>query len=158
MRVDQVCQGRAGPVAMLKEPLDDLLRKECDMRPIEPRELRQRYRQLDDEALLALRARGADMTDDAHNAIAGELAARGLAVPPIPDQPSRQHAVPSTADIGCWLLAAVAAAVGVIGFIRTDNPQFPAAALLVVAVIRLILYRRRRQPADSDPNPERVPR
>lgn len=128
------------------------------MRPIEPGELRQRYRQLDDEALLALRARGEDMTDDAQDAIACELAARGLAVPPIPDRPSQRQAVPSTGDIGCWLLAAVAAAVGVIGFLRTDNPQFPAAALLVVAVIRLILYRRRRQPAESDRHPERVSR
>ena len=126
------------------------------MRPIEPRELRQRYRQLDDDALLALRARGADMTADAQNAIAQELSARGLPVPPVPDRPPHQHALPSTSDIGCWVLAGIAAAAGVIGFIRTDNPQFPAAALLVVAVIRVVLYRRRRQAASSMQDDERT--
>lgn len=128
------------------------------MRPIEPRELRQRYRQLDDEALLALRARGTEMTDDAQDAIARELAARGLAVPPIPDRPPHRDTVPSAGDIGCWVLAAVAAAIGVIGFIRTDNPQYPAAALLVVAVIRVILYRRRRQLGSSAQDAERASR
>lgn len=127
------------------------------MRPPEPDRLRERYRQLDSEALLALRARGAEMTDEAQRAIAHELASRGVALPPIPDGVTPRAPAPDAIDIACWLLAGLAAAAGVIGFLRTDSAVLPAAALLVVVAIRVVLYRRRQRAAESARSRQHMP-